>query len=541
MVRTVTELPRVFPTVIHALVEATAKCPGREALVLGEERLNYREYLRCVIGFSLELERLGVSGRRVALLMGNSLDICIAMFAVHAAKAEAVPLNPVYTVSELLPMLEDAEVAAVIYDESMDDVVQSLVARLNIKQLVAIGDKRGRRLTEWRTRQEFSVPESLPEGEHPATLQFTGGTTGRAKGACISHYSLSVNVSQREAIFPTRDDVERILCIMPLFHCYAVSMCLHAMVYRRGTLVILPRYHPEEVVAALVREKITLFAGSPTIFTGLLSYPGFAETDFSNLHISSSGSAPLAEHVLNEWERITGTPILEGYGQSEAGPVISFNPVDGVRKPTSVGIPLPETEIQVVDGQTGAKVLETGQKGEIRIAGPQVMRGYRNRPEETAQALRDGWLYTGDIGELDEEGYLFIRGRKKEMIIVSGYNVFPREVEEVLHRNPGVEEAAVVAKSDDYRGELPVAFIVAREECVADEEALKRYCTERLATYKIPTEFHFMENLPKTAVGKVDKIQMAEMANQKIGDSERGTVNRHTGAGSRALTGLATQ
>ena len=513
MVRTVSDLPRVFPTVVHALVDAAAKSPGHEALVMGEERLNYREYLRCVAGFSRELGTLGLNGCRVALLLGNSIDVCIAMFAIHAARSEAVPLNPVYTARELLPMLEDAEVAAIIYDEPLDDMVQYLAAELNIDHLLATGENR--RLTEWRARRDLDSFADLPEAEDPATLQFTGGTTGRAKGACISHYSLSVNLSQREAIFHTRDDVERMLCIMPLFHCYAVSMCLHAMVYRRGALVILPRYHPEEVIAALLREKITLFAGSPTIFTGLLNYPGFAETDFSNLSISSSGSAPLAEHVLNEWERITGTPILEGYGQSEAGPVISFNPLDGVRKPTSVGVPLPETEIQVVDLQTGTKVMETGQKGEIRVAGPQVMRGYRNRPDETARALRDGWLYTGDIGELDEEGYLFIRGRKKEMLIVSGYNVFPREIEEILHQNPGVKEAAVVAKTDAYRGELPVAFIVARKDNRVGAEALNGFCKECLAPYKIPVEFHFVERLPKTVVGKVDKILLTEMAGQE--------------------------
>ena len=519
MVRTAADLPRVFPTVVHALVDAAEKRPGQEALVYGRERLDYREYLRCVTGFSRELEALDLDGRRVAMLMGNSVDVCIAMFAIHAAKAEAVPLNPVYTARELLPMLEDAEVSAIVYDEALDDTVRPLAGRLRVRRLIAIGENHGRRLTGWRGHQELGAPDDLPGADDPATLQFTGGTTGRAKGACISHYSLSVNISQREALFPTRDDVERTLCIMPLFHCYAVSMCLHAMVYRRGTLVILPRYHPREVIDALAREKITLFAGSPTIFTGLLNYPGFAGADFSNLYLSSSGSAPLAGKVLDEWERVTGTPILEGYGQSEAGPVISFNPLHGVRKPTSVGIPLPETEIQVVDLETGAKVLETGQKGEIRIAGPQVMRGYRNRPEESAQALRDGWLYTGDIGELDEEGYLFIRGRKKEMLIVSGYNVFPREVEEVLHLNPEVREAAVVAKTDDYRGELPVAFIVAGKREARDGEALQRYCAERLAGYKIPAEFRFVDNLPKTAVGKVDKVLLTEMANRRPASS----------------------
>jgi len=509
---TVRNLPKVFPSVVHALVDAAARSPEQEALTFGMERLNYREYLRCVAGFRHELKALGLSGGRVALLMGNSIDICITMFAIHAARAEAVPLNPAYTIRELLPMLEDAEPAAIIYDETLDDMVRTLAGRLELKHLISIGENHGRRLTVWRNREDLNTLEELPADADPATLQFTGGTTGRAKGACINHYSTSVNLSQREAVLPARDDMERMLCVMPLFHCYAVAMCLHAMVYRRGTLLIMPRYHPQAVIDALALEKITLFAGSPTIFTGLLNYPGFAETDFSNLYLSSSGSAPLAGEVLKEWERITGTPILEGYGQTEAGPVISFNPLHGVRKPTSVGIPVPGTEVQVVDLQAGTRVLDTGQKGEIRIAGPQIMQGYHNRPDETRLALRDGWLYTGDIGELDEEGYLYIRGRKKEMLIVSGYNVFPREIEEVLHRNPFVVEAAVVARNDSYRGELPIAFIVPGTQQGQDEETLRQYCAEHLAPYKIPAEFHFVEHLPKTAVGKVDKISLTQKA-----------------------------
>ena len=506
-------LPLVYPTVVHMLVDAAQADPTREALISGEDRLDYGEYLRCVAGFSRELEKLGMRGRRVALLMGNSIDICIAMFAVHAARAEAVPLNPVYTASELLPMLEDAEASAIVYDESLDATVRSIAARLAIERLLPIGDSRGRRLTEWRDRADPGKLDELPAKEAPATLQFTGGTTGRAKGVCIDHGALAVNISQREAVFGLREGVERMLCVMPLFHCYAVHMCLHAMVYRRGTLVILPRYHPADVVSALGRENITLFGGSPTIFTSLLNYPGFAKTDFSNLRLCSSGSAPLAGEVLAAWEKTTGTPIIEGYGQSEAGPVISFNPLDGVRKPMSVGMALPETQIQIVDLENGTNVLEPGQKGEIRVSGPQVMRGYRKLPEETARTLRDGWLYTGDIGEFDDDGYLFIRGRKKEMLIVSGYNVFPREIEEVLHGNPGVTEAAVVAKADDYRGELPIAFVVLGDSGEADENAFNTYCAERLAPYKIPVEFRFVESLPKTTVGKVDKVALGNLAN----------------------------
>ena len=503
-------IPPVYPTVVHMLVDAAQASPDNEALVSGEERLDYREYLRCVVGFALELQGRGLCGRRVALLMGNSIDICIAMFAVHAAGAEVVPLNPMYTARELAPMLVDANATAILYDESLDSVIRSVTLELPVEHLIPIGTKAGRRLTERPVLSRQQSLDDLPKPEDPATLQFTGGTTGRAKGVRISHRALSVNISQREAVFSTLEGVERMLCVMPLFHCYAVAMCLHAMVYRRGTLVILPRYHPADVTSSIDREKITLFGGSPTIFTSLLNYPGFAETDFSNLRLCSSGSAPLAGDVLEAWETTTGTPILEGYGQSEAGPVISFNPVGGARKPMSVGIALPGTEIQVVDLKAGTSVLEPGRKGEIRIAGPQIMDGYLNLPAETGQALRDGWLYTGDIGELDEDGYLFIRGRKKEMLIVSGYNVFPREIEEVLHGNPVVTEAAVVGKPDDYRGELPVAFVVLGQTGEPNADALISYCAERMAPYKIPAEFHFVESLPKTAVGKVDKVLLRQ-------------------------------
>ena len=507
-------IPPVYPSVVHMLVDAAQASPDNAALVSGEERLDYREYLECVVGFALELQQRGLRGRRIALLMGNSIDICIAMFAVHAAGAEVVPLNPVYTARELSPMLADAEASAILYDESLESVIRSVTVELTVEHLIPIGTNAGRRLTERRFLSQRQVLDDLPKPEDPATLQFTGGTTGRAKGVRISHRALAVNISQREAVFTTLDGVERMLCVMPLFHCYAVAMCLHAMVYRRGALVILPRYHPADVISSINQEKITLFGGSPTVFTSLLNYPGFAETDFSNLRLCSSGSAPLAGDVLEAWEKSTGTPVLEGYGQSEAGPVISYNPVDGVRKPSSVGVALPGTDIQVVDLDTGKEVLGPGRKGEIRIAGPQVMEGYCNLPEETARTLRAGWLYTGDIGELDEDGYLFIRGRKKEMLIVSGYNVFPREIEEVLHGNAAVTEAAVVAKLDDYRGELPVAFVVLGKTGEPNADAFKSYCAERLAPYKIPEEFHFVESLPKTAVGKVDKVLLRQTANR---------------------------
>jgi long-chain acyl-CoA synthetase len=277
------------------------------------------------------------------------------------------------------------------------------------------------------------------------------------------------------------------------------------MAYARGTMVILPRYHPEETCRALETEKITVFGGSPTIFTSLLGFEAFERTDLSALAFSYSGSSALPASVLESWESQTGTPILEGYGQSEAGPVLTFNPLDGVRKVGSVGVPVPETEVEIVDLEEGKTVLGTGEKGEIRARGPQIMAGYRGLPDETAQALRGGWLYTGDIGEFDEDGYLFIRDRKKEMVIVSGYNVFPREVENVLYSHPSVAEAAVIGVADDYRGEVLKAVVALKPGQAAEPAALEAHCRENLAKYKVPGQFEILDELPKTTVGKIDK------------------------------------
>ena len=508
-------LPHVFPTVVHMLLEAAGRAPEREALVCGEERLTYREYLRCVCGFARELKDAGAAGGRVALIMGNSADICIATFAAHFARAQVVPLNPLYTTRELGPMLQEAEPCCIVYDEEVASAVEPIAAQAGIGHRVRVGPG-AERLVRWRDDATVAAPVDLPGPGDPGTLQFTGGTTGQARGADLSHAALSVNLSQREALAPNRPDVERMLCVMPLFHCYASHMCLHAMAYSRGTLVILPKYRPGAVLDLLENERITLFGGSPTLFSGLLRFEGFAGRDFRHLHRTYSGSAPLPEELIRQWEAITGSTIIEGYGQSESGPVISFNPAAGVRKPGSVGLPVPGTELEIVDVETGTRILAQGEKGEVRIRGPQLMSAYRKRPADSAAVLRNGWLHTGDVGELDVDGYLYIRGRRKEMIIVSGYNVFPREVEEVLHTHPGVHEAAVVGRPDGYRGELPVAYVVYRPEVNAGPAELESWCLERMAKYKVPAEFRQVSALPRTAIGKIDKVELARRAREKL-------------------------
>lgn len=497
-----------YPSVVHILDEAARLAPDNEALVCGDERLGYAQYLRCVAGFAHELIGIGATGERVAIVLGNSVDTCIALFGAHAARAQAVPMNPLYTEHELRPLFADARLHAVVYANEHAQRIEALADEFGIEHRFRIGGGSGRRLLQWRDDERLRPPQPLPDASELATLQYTGGTTGRSKGVNLRHGAVATNVLQREALLPTHAGDERLLCVMPLFHVYAVSMCLHNMALARGTLVLLPRYTPEAVFDLLARERITIFAGSPTLFTGLLNHAAFTRAAFASLRLSYSGSAALPEELLRRWEDATGTPVLEGYGQTEAGPVISFNPVHGIRKPGSVGLPLPLTEVQVVDADDPMRVLGVGEKGEIRIRGPQVMSGYRNLPEVTAETLRDGWLHTGDIGELDADGYLFIRDRKKEMAKVSGYNVFPREIEEVLYLHPAVAEAAAVGVPDAYRGEVVRAFIALAPGRTASADELVEHCRGRLAPYKIPAQVVLVDALPKTVVGKIDKTRL---------------------------------
>ena len=503
-------LPRHFPTVVHMLQEAAAEAGDAEALVAGDERLSYAEYLSCVAGFARELQTRVAAGERVAMLMGNSTDICIALFATHAAGAVAVPLNPLYTERELRPVLADARPTVLIHDDAVAPLAVALSEELGISHVIAVGPA-NRRLTVWR-HEQLRLLEPLPSPDSLATLQYTGGTTGRSKGVRLTHAAIATNIAQREALLPTRSGIERLLCVMPLFHVYAIAMCLHNMVACRGCMIVLPRFQPKEVLDLIRTERVTIFAGSPTLFNGLMNHEAFASADFTSLHLSYSGSAALPEELFRRWESASGAPVVEGYGQSESGPVVSFNPLDGIRKPGSVGIPLPGTEVQIVDLATGEQPLPAGERGEIRVRGPQVMSGYHQLPEETSAALRNGWLYTGDIGEFDADGYLYIRDRKKEMVKVSGFNVFPREVEEVLYAHPAVLEAAVIGLPDAYKGESVCAFVVLRRGAATDSDALADHCRKNLARYKVPGRIEIVTELPKTRVGKFDKLKLRENA-----------------------------
>jgi long-chain acyl-CoA synthetase len=493
-------LPKQHETVVHMLQDALERSPDAIALTAGPTELSYRDYAGSVAVLAHRLAGLGAAGERVALVMGNSIDMAIAMFAIHAAGAQAVPVNPLYTAREVQYILTDAAPVATIHDLGVAELISPLQ---DTGARIASGG------TDFIESGENALPAPIP-GPFPApddlaTLQYTGGTTGYPKGVNITHRQMSVNISQREAILPTGADSESIVCVMPLFHVFAVSMCLHLACYCRGRLVIMTRYHPAELCEIIEAERISILPAGPIIFKGLLNFDGFAARDTGTLKWCYSGSAPLPEETLKRWEEATGCFILEGYGQTEAGPVLTYNPAIGTKKPGSVGVTLAQTEVQVVDLETGVTMLPPGQTGEIRARGPQVMSGYRNLPEETAKTLKGGWLYTGDIGEFDDDGYLFIRDRKKDMAIVGGYNVFPREIDEVLYAHPAVAEAAAIGVPDDYYGEVIQAWVTLKPGAACSADELVVYCTENLAKYKVPKTIFIGDDIPKTTIGKIDK------------------------------------
>jgi len=500
-------LPTVWPTVVHVLDAAARARPDAPALVCDGDALTYREYAACAAGLAHELHADGIgAGARVVLLMGNSADIAIATFGVQAAGAQVVPLNPGYTARELGPMLDDAAPAAVVFDSAIASTLRPLLESIGARP-IEVGPT-ARRLTTWRDRPELADQLPLPDPDSLSTLQYTGGTTGRAKGVDLTHRAVAVNVAQREALLPTAIDDERVLAITPLFHVYAVSMGLYLAANCRATLVVVARYRPEAVLEAISRHRITLLGASPTILVGLMGCEAFGSTDLGSLRLCFSGSSALPEATLRRWESATGCPIAEGYGQSEAGPVLAFNPRHGVRKIGSVGVAVPQTALEIVDVESGAGPLPVGAVGEIRARGPQVMGGYRNLPAETAAALRDGWLYTGDIGEIDRDGYLTIRGRKKEMVIVGGYNVYPREVEEVIYEHAAVREAAVVGVPHDELGEEVAAFVALKEGAAASPEELQAHVKDQVAAYKYPRYVWLIDELPKGPTGKILKREL---------------------------------
>ena len=496
--------PDTPATTLAILARAVAARPESVALISGETRLTYAEYAASVSALATLIG--DVRGRPVATLLRNGLPACVAPFAVQAAGGIAATLNPDYTPSELAPMLADAAPAAIVCDADFADKARAALPPGTPTRLIVLPEQP---CTLFNTLPIRPLPPA-PNPDSLAVLQFTGGTTGRPKGVLLTHRAVATNVAQREERLPTDWGGERVLCIMPLFHSFAAAMCLHLAANCAGTLVILPRYRPDWAMDAIQEHRVTRLPAGPTVFNSLLAYDGLDLARLASLRCAYSGSAPLSADTLARWEARTGVPIYEGFGQSEAGPVLTYHGPATPLKTGSCGPALDGTELGIVDPATGTR-LPAGASGEIVASGPQIMHGYLNQPEATAATLREGWLHTGDIGRLDEDGYLFVEDRLKDMAIVGGYNVYPREVDEVLMRAPRVTEAGAVGVPDAYRGEVIWAFVAGR---APDPDAIAAHCAANLVKYKWPSQVRVLAELPKTAAGKIDKAALKSLARE---------------------------
>lgn len=336
-------------------------------------------------------------------------------------------------------------------------------------------------------------------------LQYTGGTTGVSKGAKLTHYNLAANVIQTDEFvgLQTEKQKEKLLNVLPLFHVYGMTVSMNYCIYLQSTLYLVERFEPNSILELLHNEKITMLPGTPTIYVAVNSAKNIEQYDLSAIHTCLSGSAPLPTAVRDRFCELTGANLLDAYGLTEASPVTHCNPITGESKPGSIGIPIYGTDCKIVDLEEGLTECKPNEPGELIVKGAQVMEGYYKRDDETEEALRDGWLYTGDVAYMDEDGYCFIVSRKKDVIIASGYNIYPREIEEVLYEHPNVTEVVVCGIPDAYRGETVKAFIVKEDASKDTEEDFIAYSKERLAKFKIPSQIEFREELPKSKVGKI--------------------------------------
>jgi long-chain acyl-CoA synthetase len=505
-------LPR-FDSLVHMLLAAVDAQPNVTAVIYEQRKITYAEFGRATAGLAKRFADAGATrGTRVIVMMANSIEMDVAIMAGMANGAQVATVNPFLTASELPKVLADVDATLVVSDATAAEKAAGVVRQFKIPSQIVLGPG-GEPLDAFTRDASLELDrKSLPGPDDLALMIFTGGSTGVPKGVNHTHRGLLAGVLQHVDVWPGEYGREVILNVAPMFHIWGLAYATWVPIYMQSTLVMIPRYEPDKVVKALSDYEVTIFAGGPApIYMGLLASPFFKTADLSNLRYCLSGGAPCPAELHREWLEKTGCPLLEGWGMTEGAP-FCLNPCgNGKRKLLSVGNPVPETEIEIVDLETGNTVLPMGERGEVRVRGPQLMTDYRKRPEETAAALRDGWMYTGDIGFVDDEGFLSLVDRKKDMVIVGGFNVYPREVDEVLFKHPKIREAATVGKKHPRYGEVLVAFVVLDRGQAMSEAEFFEYCKTEMVKYKRPVEVRFVEALPKTGTNKINRIALREL------------------------------
>ena len=519
-------------TMPQVLDRAVSEFPQNPALIYMGKTISYLELNRLVNRFANALIALGIApGDKVGMLLPNMPQAIIANFATHRIGGVTAMNNPLYTERELEYQLNDSDATVLVTLDLLFPRVIKIQKNTRIKTIITchindffpfptkqlfpfVKKKMFRKDTPHEDTYSFmdlikKYPDTPVEDkaswEETAALIYTGGTTGVSKGAELTHANLSSVVQQFSAWFPELSfgDHVRILGVYPVFHSAGYSVSQNLPIWNAWSVVLVPRPDPVVITGMLKKFKPTFLPGVPTIFVGLLNHKPFREMDLSFVKGYFGGAAPLAEDTLNQLSELHGAVINDLYGATENTAFATCTPWKGKVKIGTVGVPLPNTDIKIVDLATGTTELEPGKEGEICIRGPQVMKGYYKNPQETAAVLKDGWFYLGDIGFMDEEGYLTIVDRKKDIIIAGGFNVYPQEIDEVLMGHPKILEACAIGASDTYRGETVKAYVVLMPGENLTEEDVVAYCKKNLAAYKAPRSIVFIDELPKSAVGKI--------------------------------------
>lgn len=506
------EIPEISLPVLWS--QSVTAYYDRTAITFFNKTYTYGELDEAIKRTASGLVKLGIQKNdKVALMLPNCPHYPISYYAALLCGATVVQVNPMYKEVELQHVLENSEAKVLILLDKFLPIAEKVIKKTNLSFLIPVSFDSASEFDDLLRDPGDKIPRvEIDPRDDVAVLQYTGGTTGRSKGAMLTHFNLVANTLQSAATSRTRTVLgeEKILTISPLFHVYGMTSAMNLGFYHGGNLILLPKFDVELTVETIKKHQPTSFPGVPTMYIALMDYFKDRPFTLNSFKTCTSGSAPLPLEILHHFNEVSGSTVAEGFGLSEASPVTHRNPVGGLQKPGSIGIPVPNTDCRIVDAATGETTLPIGEVGEMVIKGPQVMKGYWKMPEETANTLRDGWLYTGDLAKMDEDGFFYIVGRKKELILASGYNVYPIEVEDVIYSHPKVLEAAVFGVPDQYRGETVKAVVVLKENVVLTEEELIQYCRDHLAAYKVPRVITFTDGLPKTAVGKILKRKLKE-------------------------------
>ncbi|WP_188207081.1 fatty acid--CoA ligase family protein [Alkalibacillus aidingensis] len=485
----------------------------KPAYVFNGEETDYQTLEGSVTKFASSLKSLGYEkGDHIALVVGNTPHFVIGLYGAMRLGLTVIPINPIYTADEIAYIVNNGDVKGIITLDILMEKFEQMASMIPDVQHYIVGEttRQSQEHESTLQNQSYSFTKLIQDGslefERPtlndddtAVILYTSGTTGKPKGAMLTHQNLYSNAKDVAEYLDINEN-DRVIAALPMFHVFCLTVALNAPLVNGSTVLIVPKFSPEAVFKIAKDYESTVFAGVPTMYNYLLQYPKEEEKDFSRIRLCISGGASMPVALLEQFERHFDVQISEGYGLSEASPVTCFNPLDRPRKAGSIGTNIVNVENKVVNEH--GEELPTGEVGELVVRGPNVMKGYYKMPEETQATIKDGWLYTGDMARQDEEGYFYIVDRKKDLILVGGYNVYPREVEEVLYSHESITEVAVIGVPDANLGEAVVAFVVSNDDFLTENELLK-VCQDKLAKYKIPNEINFLDELPKNTTGKI--------------------------------------